>query len=88
MTATPKTHAVQVRKAAEAKKAFTPRVTRLAYSTSTGDAPRTPEVCPEIAKGHEHGIFESVADLPGDRSIGYCICGAYVDTGVWSDDRA
>ena len=92
MNITPKTHAQQVRRAAERKAEFTPYITRIAYTTSSGDErvqERLPSVsreCPEIAKGREHGIFESVADLPGDRSIGYCVCGEYVDTGT-ADDR-
>lgn len=44
MNVTPKTHAVQVRNAAARKAAVVKDVRRLAYSTSTGDAPKAPEV--------------------------------------------
>jgi hypothetical protein len=113
MNITPKTHAQQVRRAAERKAEFTPYITRIAYTTETGeervqerlvtapptrrvcentlalalgDLPSVSRECPEIAAGREHGIYDSVADLPGDRSIGYCVCGEYVDTGT-ADDR-
>lgn len=40
MNVTPKTHATLVRKAAERKQAVTPDARRLAYTSTTGDAPK------------------------------------------------
>lgn len=69
--ATPKDHAVQVRRATERKNAVSPGGVRLAYSTSTGDV-RTLRV------DHEHVMSEVYADLPGGVTIGYCDCGEYM----------
>jgi len=63
--------------------------TRLAYSTNTGEAPRvwevTPKSCPSVKRYGEHVMDTVEADLPGDRSIGYCECGWFMDTGTWDE---
>lgn len=78
MNATPKTMAQQVRKAEEVRNSVTKDVRRLAYTSTTGDAPR---VC------REHTMHDILADLPGDRTVGYCYCGEYMDTGTWDERR-
>lgn len=73
----------------------------LAFSTSTAtgaidfreDVAGLPvnvaqEDCAVLARYGSHGLAEVEADLPGDRSIGYCWCGAYVDTGTWDERNA
>jgi hypothetical protein len=80
MNATPKTHAVQVRRAAEARTAVTPDARRLAYTSNTGDQPRR-ACC-------EHVMTHIYADLPGDRTVGSCYCGEYMDTGTWDERNA
>lgn len=80
MSVTPKTHATLVRKAAARKVAVTPDARRLAYTSETG-VTRT-------VREHEHEMSTVEADLPGDRSIGHCHCGEYMDTGTWDERNA
>jgi hypothetical protein len=77
MNVTPKTHAQQVRKAAERKVAVTPDVRRLAFTSETGVVRKE--------RVHEHTMETIMADLPGDRTVGYCSCGEYMDTGTWDE---
>lgn len=79
MAITPKTHAQQVRNAAARKSAVTKDVRRLAFTSETG------VVRPE-RKCHEHIMTQVLADLAGDRTIGWCDCGHYMDTGT-ADER-
>ena len=81
MAITPKTHAQQVRKAAERKSAVTRDVRRLAYTSETG-------VVRPVRECREHVMDEIMADLPGDRTIGWCRCGKYMDTGTWDERNA
>lgn len=75
MNATPKTHAVQVRRAAEHRAAVVRDVRRLAFTSETG-VTRTP-------REHEHEFTTIEADLANDRTIGWCWCGKYMDSGTW-----
>jgi hypothetical protein len=71
MNATPKTHAVQVRRAAEARTAVVADVRRLAFTSETGVVrPQRPHT--------EHVMSEVEADLAGGVTIGYCECGEYM----------
>ena len=71
MNATPKTHAQQVRRAAEARKAVVTDVRRLAYTSETG------VVRPQRAHT-EHVMSVVDADLAGGVTVGYCECGEYM----------
>jgi hypothetical protein len=96
MNITPATAARQIAVAREAREtAF--HGDRLAYSTRTGDAVRPVTLdmieahranCPDLAKYGEHVLDYVEADLPGDRSVGYCSCGQYIDTGTWDERNA
>lgn len=77
MNVTPKTHAVQVRNAAARKAAVVKDERRLAFTSETGVV--------RTVKPHEHVMDVVEADLAGDRSIGYCHCGEYMDTGTWDE---
>jgi hypothetical protein len=83
MNASPATFAAQV---AKARKANVPPFggDRRAYTSETGMV-RTEWV---TRYDHEHVMSEFVADLPGDRSIGYCECGEYLDTGTFDERNA
>lgn len=96
MTVTPRTAARQItvsrqQREERARVALVAPRTRLAYSTSTGDSPRQETVqqrrvnCPELAQWGEHVMVDVEADLPGDRSVGYCSCGQYIDTGTFDE---
>jgi hypothetical protein len=72
--------------------------TRLAYTSSTGDMPRVERKpqsfgervanCADLAKYGEHVLAHVEADLPGDRSVGSCTCGQYIDTGTFNERNA
>ena len=83
MNATPKTMAQQVRKAAARKVAVTRDPRRLAFTSETGVV-RPVHAGPQ----HEHCMDVVLADLPGDRSVGYCDCGEYMDTGTFDERNA
>ena len=95
---TPKTmvrsmHVAQAQRAERARVARVAPRLRLAYSTKTGDAPRLSQEaydydyskCRDLAKYGEHVLDYVEADLPGDRSVGYCSCGKYIDTGTFDE---
>lgn len=84
MNVTPKTHAVQVRNAAARKSAVTQDVRVLAYTSATG-LPTGQERAQARCAAQGHPMVEVEADLPGDRTIGYCACGGYIDTGTWDE---
>jgi hypothetical protein len=72
MTITPKTHAVQVRRATERRNAVVRDVRVLAYSTKTGDAPRP---VPVVAT-------QPVREYPQHSLSGYsdeCACEKWAD---------
>lgn len=53
MNVTPKTMAQQVRKAEEVRNSVTKDVRRLAYTSTTGDAPRSAPVDPSPVGGYD-----------------------------------
>lgn len=68
--------------------------TRLAFTSETGKPAhvRVQERreydysnCADLAKYGEHVLDYVEADLPGDRSVGYCSCGKYIDTGTFDE---
>ena len=65
--------------------------TRLAWTSSTGDKSMQERreydysKCADLAKYGEHVLDYVEADLPGDRSVGYCSCGQYIDTGSFDE---
>jgi hypothetical protein len=44
--------------------------------------------CPDLRKYGEHVLSDVEADLPGDRSVGFCVCRKYIDTGTWDERNA
>jgi hypothetical protein len=48
----------------------------------------SPVVCQDVLRYGEHVLSIVEADLPGDRSVGHCHCGVYVDTGTWDERNA
>jgi hypothetical protein len=94
MSVTPKTMARQITVAREvrAERVRVARVaprTRLAYSTSSGQSRTARETdeatCEDFQRYGEHVMDEVEADLPGDRSVGFCRCGKYIDTGTFDE---
>lgn len=57
----------------------------LVYSTTTGQTSTVPTVCREVKRYGTHVLDQVIADLPGDRSVGYCTCGEYMDTGTFDE---
>lgn len=62
----------------------------LVFTSETGvirkDDVNHPEyVCPAMRAYGMHCIDTVMADLPGDRTVGYCECGEYIDTGTWDE---
>lgn len=88
MTATPRDMARNIRTshAAQAERerlaSVAPRV-RLAYRSETGQ----PTMRDRIEASCDHSVMATVeADLPGDRTVGWCACGKnYIDTGTWDE---
>jgi hypothetical protein len=80
---------MQVRKAAARKVAITRDSRRVAFTSQTGVVriPKGYRAVP-VGESHEHIMVTVEADLPGDRSIGYCFCGEYMDTGTWDERNA
>jgi len=72
-------------------------VARPVYTTSTGDAPRAPRpgvirthaekvaACEWLRTEGTHVLCNVEADLPGDRSVGTCDCGQWIDTGTFNE---
>ena len=70
---------------------------RVVYRTVTGQMPsdlRTGQMlvqvkpCEDVKKYGEHVLTHVEADLPGDRSVGRCSCGEWIDTGTWDERNA
>ena len=80
MKAPTKTPGVHVLSSPWRRTAVTPDARRLAYTSNTGDQPRR-ACC-------EHVMTHIYADLPGDRTVGSCYCGEYMDTGTWDERNA
>lgn len=88
MTASPATVARSIRRNREAAQAVTQDVRPLAYSTKTGDGTVREREAAKCAKRGFHVMEDILADLPGDRTIGYCACGEGMDTGTWNERNA
>ena len=84
MIATP---ATAVRQIATARVVNRVQPNRLAYSTTTGQVKVEP-VCAMVKRHGEHVLVNVEADLPGDRSVGTCSCGKWIDTGTWDERNA
>jgi hypothetical protein len=60
------------------------------WTSQTGDAPRPVSVpreeqCEWVRSEGQHVLCNVMADLPGDRSVGTCDCGEYIDTGTFNE---
>lgn len=65
------------------------------YSTRSGQTSFVPRVekthaqrvaeCAWLRTEGTHVLCNVEADLPGDRSVGTCDCGEYIDTGTWDE---
>jgi hypothetical protein len=92
MNVTPKTVARQIvvaRAEAARKPVFTSEtgVTRVVRGRM-GAAEYDFDNCPTLSRYGQHIMDEVEADLPGDRSVGFCVCRKWIDTGTWDERNA
>jgi hypothetical protein len=91
MNVTPKTVARQIvvaRAEAARKPVFRSQTGVTRYSRPERGSVEAIAQCADVRKYGEHVLTYVEADLPGDRSVGTCICGKYIDTGTFDERNA
>jgi len=89
MNASPATVARSIRHNREAAQAVTQDVRTVTYTSNTGDLSWSERQAVKCAKRGYHVIeVEGSSDLPGDRTVGWCLCGQYEDTGTFDERNA